>query len=158
MIHMGVSRCKQPQSCVSGRVSEFESHSVAREDTPIWLYVESSVVPVLTSLVSPCSGQTMFTPAMVHHAAGALDTNTFELKSLNNDGDTVMLGRALYTNASLLNNNCQPNCRKVFDGPQLSIVTSRPVKAGEELSICYTGLLQPTFIRQTVFRWGEYFN
>ena len=137
---------------LTNRVDEFESHSKAREGSPIWMYVESTVVPVLSCLVSPSTGATLFTEDMIHAAAGVLDTNTFELKTVDDAGEVERLGRALYCSASLLNNNCQPSCRKMFDGSKIRVVTSRLVQAGEELSICYTGLLQPTFIRQTVFR------
>ena len=99
----------------------------------------------------------MFSSEEIHRAAGVLDTNTFELKTV--EGETVTrLGRALYEAASLLNNSCLPSCRREFSGSEISVVTSRGVKAGEELTICYSGLLQPTFLRQTVFSQTKHFT
>ena len=69
-----------------------------------------------------------------------------------------MMARALYESASLLNNSCVPTCRRDFRGDVISVVTTRTVLKGEELTICYTGLLQPTFIRQTVFSQTKHFT
>ena len=143
---------------LSGKVDELESHLERREGTPIWLYVETSVVPILSRLLDT-NKEPMFTPELIHKAAGVLDTNTFELRREDSvTGELEMLGRALYSSASLLNNNCRPNVKRSFDGAEIRLVTSREVSAGEELSICYTGLLLPTHIRQTVFSQTKHFT
>ena len=148
-----------------GKAELFESHQSKREGTPIWfviftivgtavlticsrLFVETSVVPLLRG---------MFSSADIHRAAGVLDTNTFELKTVQSDRVT-MIARALYEAASLLNNSCVPSCRREITGDVITVLTSRAVKAGEELTICYTGLLQPTFLRQTVFSQTKHFT
>ena len=74
------------RALLSGRVDEFESHSSTRDGTPIWMYVETVVVPVLTRVTH---GDTSYTADMIHRAAGVLDTNTFELKTVNNVSMTV---------------------------------------------------------------------
>lgn len=143
------------RALLSGKVEEFESHQKRRDGTPIWLYVESTVVPVLVNLKR--ENKIMFTSEMIHAAAGVLDTNTFELKIIQDD-QVTRIGRGLYQHASMLNNNCQPTCRKQFNWNEISVYTCRHVSAGEELSICYTGLLQPTHIRQTVFQQTKHFK
>ena len=143
---------------LSGKADELESHLARREGTPIWLYVETQVVPVLSRLVDG-NKNPLFTPELIHQAAGVLDTNTFELRTEDSEtGEVDRLARALYSSASLLNNNCRPSVRKTFSGEEMRLVTSRPVQAGEELSICYTGLLLPTHIRQTVFSQTKHFT
>ena len=68
-----------------GSANEFESHEKAREGTPIWMYVEGTVVPVLRKLMPLSGGDApMFSSDQIHQAAGVLDTNTFELKTLEN--------------------------------------------------------------------------
>ena len=141
----------------TGKAELFESHQIKREGTPIWLFVETTIVPFLTQL--RLEGRELFSAEEIHKAAGVLDTNTFELKTVEGQGDTVRrLGRALYEAASLLNNSCLPSCRREFSGAEISVVTSRAVMAGEELTICYSGLLQPTFKRQTVFSQTKHFT
>ena len=67
---------------LSGRAGQLETHAAARAGTPIWLYVEATVVPVLCQLRAP-GGEQLFSPEAVHGAAGELDTNTFELKTVD---------------------------------------------------------------------------
>ena len=88
-----------------GKAELFESHQTKREATPIWLFVETSVVPHLRG---------MFSEADIHLAAGVLDTNTFELKTVEQGTGVTMMARALYESASLLNNSCVPTCRRDF--------------------------------------------
>ena len=69
------------------------------------------------------------------------------------------LGRALYSRASLLNNSCVPSVVRQWGGwGELRLVTVRAVARGEQLTICYTGLLQPTRTRQLVFSQTKHFT
>ena len=139
----------------TGKAELFESHQTKREGTPIWLFVETTIVPFLTQLRA--EGRELFSCEEIHRAAGVLDTNTFELKTVEEEA-VRLLGRALYEAASLLNNSCRPSCRREFRGSQICVVTNRGLEAGEELTICYSGLLQPTFLRQTVFSQTKHFT
>ena len=140
----------------TGKAELFESHQAKREGSPIWLFVETTIVPFLSQL--RVEGRE-FSVEEIHQAAGVLDTNTFEVKTVEGPGDAVTgLARALYEAASLLNNSCLPSCRREFSGSEISVVTRREVKAGEELTICYSGLLLPTFKRQTVFSQTKHFT
>ena len=131
-----------------GGTDQWESHASARHSSPVWLWAEHCLVPPLTKLG--------YTAVQVHQAAGVLDTNTFEVRE-EAAGEVARLGRALYTQAALLNNSCVPNCRRRFRGTEIMIETTRAVEAGEELNICYTGLLQPTRTRQTIFLQTKHF-
>jgi len=143
---------------MKGTLDQFESHFAQRADSPIWIYNEKFVVPLLSQLRDGGpDGQLLFTREIIHEAAGALDTNTFEVKTVDNTGSVTSIGRALYQQSALFNNNCSPSCSRSFSGQEVSFFTIRPVSAGEELTICYTGLLQPTNIRQLVFSQTKHF-
>jgi len=132
-------------------VGQLQSHVQEREDTPVWVYNVKTVVPFILSLRDE-NGNTRFTEAEVHEATGALDTNSFQVQ-----GDQV-LARAVFQSASFFNNSCAPNCYREVTRNGISIKTSRPVKKGEELTICYTGLLTPNHIRQAVFKQTKHFE
>lgn len=58
------------------------------------MYVEGTVVPVLGKLLPLSGGESpMFSSEQIHQAAGVLDTNTFELKSLDNVRTSLKLKR-----------------------------------------------------------------
>lgn len=51
--------------------------------------------------------------------------------------ESECLGFAVYPKPSFFNHHCSPNIRKERDGRAIRFVTTRPVKAGEELCISY---------------------
>jgi len=128
---------------------DLQTHTQEREDTPVWVYNKKAVVPFITSLT--VHGKHI-TEDEVHAATGALDTNTFHIQ------DAGVLGRAVFSTASNFNNSCTPNCYKMVSREGIQIKTSRPVEKGEELSICYTGLLTPNHIRKAVFEQTKHFS
>ncbi|XP_023344803.1 uncharacterized protein LOC111714033 [Eurytemora carolleeae] len=132
-------------------VQDLETHVQAREGTPVWVYNEKSVVPFLTSLKDN-NGNPLFSKEYIHEATGALDTNSFQVQ------DADVKARAVFPTASLFNNSCKPNCFRVVNRNGISIITTELVKKGSELTICYTGLLTPTHIRQAVFKHTKHFN
>jgi len=136
---------------------QLESHVQAREDTPIFIYNSRYVTPLIINL-KKANGEEI-SEGDVHLATGTLDTNTFEVKMTGVNDEVLSIGRALYPQAALLNNNCQPNLAKSFSSSaEISFVTSRSVNAGEELTICYTSLMQPTATRQAMFRQTKHFK
>jgi len=130
---------------------DLESHAQRREDTPIWLFNEAFTVPIIKSF----DKEGKFSVKDIHEAAGVLDTNAFEVK---NEG--VYVGRALYSQAALINNDCSPNCAKDIkkDTHEIVIKTVCEVASGDPLTICYTGVLQPTAVRQAVFSQTKHFT
>jgi len=142
---------------LQGSWDQFESHYEERKNSPIWIYNQKFVVPLLSQLRCP-DGGILFPPDKIHEAAGALDTNTFEVKTVDKVGEVTSIGRALYHQAALFNNSCVPSCSRSFIGQQVTFYTTRAVSAGEELTICYTGLLQPTTTRQAVFNQTKHFT
>jgi len=129
-----------------------EGNVDARVGSAAWDDIETGVVPVLCKARGR-DGSLLFSKEYVHLAAGVLDTNCFEYKP----GGGVVL-RGLYSQAARINNSCVPNCTKEFSGRGIEIHTSRLVHAGEELTICYTGLLLPTQARQEIFRQTKHFQ
>ncbi|BFZ64552.1 hypothetical protein YB2330_005699 [Saitoella coloradoensis] len=53
------------------------------------------------------------------------------------DGESEMLGWAMYPSASYFNHDCDPNTKKVRRGRAMTMVTTRDVAEGEELCISY---------------------
>ena len=63
---------------------QFETHAEQRTDSPIWIYNQKFVVPLLSQLrAGGPDGQLLFPQDRIHEAAGALDTNTFEVKTVD---------------------------------------------------------------------------
>ena len=60
-------------------------------------------------------------------------------------------GVGLWINESLFNHSCTPNCTWNEIGDHMFMRTSRPVKAGEELCITYTGLQESYSERKRIF-------
>jgi len=129
-----------------------EGNVDARVGCDAWEDIETGVIPLLCKARGK-DGSLLFSKEHVHLAAGILDTNCFEYKP----GGGVVL-RCLYSQAARINNSCVPNCTKEFSGRSIEIHTSRLVHAGEELTICYTGLLLPTQARQEIFRLTKQFQ
>lgn len=51
---------------------------------------------------------------------------------------------------ALLNHSCQPNCVAVFRGCAVVVRSIAPVRAGEELTICYVDAMKPCHLRRCV--------
>ena len=58
----------------------------------------------------------------------------------------------MYPTASRLNHSCQPNCVATFTGISLQIRAVETVQPGEELTISYTDLLNPSAKRKEGLR------
>eukprot|EP00092_Neocalanus_flemingeri_P042777 GFUD01046913.1.p1 GENE.GFUD01046913.1~~GFUD01046913.1.p1 ORF type:complete len:413 (+),score=129.07 GFUD01046913.1:32-1270(+) len=134
---------------------QLEGQVDCRAGTQAWEVIENCVVPVLMK-IKGVDGRPVFTKERIHLAAGVIDTNAFELKVHTKNKKATL--RCLYTQAARLNNSCVPNCTKEFSGDSLEIYTSQPVVAGTQLTICYTGLLQPSCVRQQIFRQSKHFQ
>ncbi|XP_054839132.1 histone-lysine N-methyltransferase SMYD3 [Eublepharis macularius] len=64
------------------------------------------------------------------------------------NGEVQDVGVGLYPSMSLLNNNCDPNCVIVFQGPQLHLRSIREIQIGEELTISYIDTMMSSAERQ----------
>lgn len=134
-----------------------ESHSDLRKNTKQWRFHQKHIVPVIQNLTD-VDEKPLFTKDMIDHAAGVLDTNSFEIKNKDKRGTTKTFGRCLFVKAALFNNSCEPNCYRRLNDKTIEIFTTRSVFVGEELSICYADLLQPTHMRQAIFTTTKYFQ
>ena len=77
-----------------------------------------------------------------NNSFGLFDASDFQ-------DDLYCFGRAVYERASRFNHSCLPNVTRLRTGRAMVFVTSRPVKAGEELCITYTSLGLEKENRQT---------
>ncbi|ODQ50607.1 SET domain-containing protein [Saitoella complicata NRRL Y-17804] len=64
------------------------------------------------------------------------------------DGESEMLGWAMYPSASYFNHDCDPNTKKVRRGRAMTMVTARDVAEGEELCISYGHLEEDVLERR----------
>jgi len=66
-----------------------------------------------------------------HHISELWNTNDFE------DPSPKDIGAGIYTTATLINHNCDPNCDLNFYANKLHVIATRSIKAGEEICIDY---------------------
>ena len=70
---------------------------------------------------------------MIVHLYCILEVNAFGIC----DKQLLRAGTGLYSPSNLLNHSCRPNCVAVFRGRRQFVVSNRPIKEGEELTISY---------------------
>ncbi|XP_033119972.1 histone-lysine N-methyltransferase ASHR1-like [Anneissia japonica] len=68
------------------------------------------------------------------------------------------LGPGLYLKASLINNSCDYNSTAVYVGTTLHMRATKTIMKGDEFTVPYVDVLQPTFIRQKILRQEYFFN
>lgn len=64
------------------------------------------------------------------------------------DAEMAPIGVGLYLKASKMNHSCCANASQSFTGQQLNIHSIRNIRAGEEVTISYIDVGQPTFVRR----------
>ncbi|XP_017884069.1 SET domain-containing protein SmydA-8-like, partial [Ceratina calcarata] len=85
---------------------------------------------------------------LMSHVCGAFYTNAFETVTVH-DKDRSSSLRGLYPIAALQNHCCVPNTSHHFDAEcRLYVNTTRPISAGEELTMTYTSLFWDTTLRR----------
>lgn len=78
----------------------------------------------------------------------AVDTNAYEFIKVLDDNSQTSL-RGLYPLAAILNHECSPNTSHVYDRDGIMQVTAaKHIKAGDEITTCYTSLIWSTSIRR----------
>ncbi|XP_011670741.1 histone-lysine N-methyltransferase SMYD3-like [Strongylocentrotus purpuratus] len=126
------------EDCFPTTVDQLESHheklsDTRRKDFETLLfslkYYEDDVLPEPSTLLK------MF---------GATICNYFSIM----DNDLIGIAVGIYLRASMLNHSCDPNCAWVSDGRKLRIRTIKDVKEGEECTITYVDIMDPTKKRQ----------
>ena len=85
-----------------------------------------------------------------------IDSNCFGCFS--NDGSGPPFARGVFLEAAMFNHACAPNCAASNDKETLTVYTTRPVAAGEELSIAYTDVNQPVSARRKALKGLYHFE
>lgn len=80
------------------------------------------------------------------HMLSRIDSNVFGCFSNLNSGH--LFGQGMYLEAAFFNHSCNPNCAVSTAVSPLTVVTTRVVQPGEELSIAYVDISQPPSARQ----------
>ncbi|KAG7375448.1 SET and MYND domain-containing protein 3 [Phytophthora boehmeriae] len=86
---------------------------------------------------------------------GRVNCNAF---SLANQVTNEVVGLGLFPEGALFNHDCDPNCVVSFCGQQMQVRTVRDVEAGEELTVSYIELLQPTHARREELKNSYFFE
>lgn len=84
--------------------------------------------------------------------------NVFGLWDMSTEGDSEMLGWAMYVSGSYFNHNCAPNVRKERIKRSMCFFTSRDVDAGEELCISYVDVQDDVVVRRSELPRNWYFD
>ncbi|KAN0004671.1 hypothetical protein ACTFIU_001909 [Dictyostelium citrinum] len=80
--------------------------------------------------------------------------NQFGIWTKNNK----CIGVAVSPSSSYFNHSCIPNCTDVRDGSNMTFKSLYPIKKGEQLTISYIELDQPTQDRRDELKYGYYFD
>ncbi|XP_030853047.1 N-lysine methyltransferase SMYD2-like [Strongylocentrotus purpuratus] len=117
-------------------VDQLESHlKYARKDN-----IES----LLCELQQLFEEDVLPEPSSLLNMYGAINCNGFSI--LDNDLNGIAPG--IYLRASMVNHSCDPNCQVISDGRKLQLRTVKDVTEGEECTISYVDLMDPTKERQ----------
>ena len=74
------------------------------------------------------------------------------------DDELRPLGRGLYPLLACANHDCSPSCVLTFRGRNAHLRASRPLQAGDELTLAYIDLLAPASERIAELREGYFFT
>ena len=106
----------------------------------------------LRSAIAACKWSKSVPPSALTNAeflkwASIIDTNGFDCKTKETDGNSIGIG--IYLNgATLFNHSCDPNCKVYHSMPELYITTTRPVAKGEALTFAYIDVKQDRITRR----------
>ncbi|CAO1434181.1 unnamed protein product [Diamesa tonsa] len=134
-----------------------ESHVTERRDSPIWKFIQHSVVEPIINNFKDCR----IDAELVQQVCGILDVNTFELRNFDvsstSSSDNFL--RGLFSSAALMNHECSANTLITLDGGNnLRIYANRLIKKDEVITHNYTNVLNGTIERQKYLREGKYFT
>ncbi|PKC13975.1 SET domain-containing protein [Rhizophagus irregularis] len=73
------------------------------------------------------------------------------------DGEMIPNGAAIYSNTSLINHSCQPNCVVVFEKSKMMIRCIEPIMKDQEITINYIDVSQPGEERRKELQDRYYF-
>ena len=86
-----------------------------------------------------------------------LDTVSFEAAIEHNNSITSL--RALYPMGGLLNHQCVPNTRHLFDSnKKLSVYAAKPINENEEITMTYVDITWDTMLRKHFLKATKHFD
>lgn len=134
-------RCLSLSGAEKEKLNGLVSHSEKRRDSDIYQFVEQNIVGFIRHALR----LTNYDADSIQNVCGKLDTNAFDIRF----PDRVAI-RGLYPTASLLNHECNPNTRHVFDPTNLRIMifATRNINKGDKISATYTQTLWNTLSRR----------
>ena len=135
--------------------TKFESHLQDRMDTPVYSKVnKEKVVFFIQHYLKLLSH---YSDLEILEACGKLDTNCFELKMTDSQGETQNL-RAMYRLASILSHECRPNTRHTFDPDYaVNLYATVPIAKGSLITVSYTQSLWNTMNRRQHLKMSKCF-
>ncbi|XP_033119963.1 histone-lysine N-methyltransferase SMYD3-like isoform X2 [Anneissia japonica] len=110
-------------------------------------------VKLLSTLKNYCGDQLPSNQELLH-LFGQVTCNSFNIC----DPEMQSIGVGIYLKSSLLNHSCSPNCTAIFVGTTIHIRAVKAISKGEECSISYIDLMNPSHIRQRMLQEQYYFT
>lgn len=131
-------------------INQLMSHAEERKGTELHQVIENNVVGFIRHFL----GLQQFSADEIHEICTILDTNSFEVRI---PSKSVKI-RALYKTCSLLNHNCRPNTRHVFDDRlQIQLISTVDISKGESITATYTQSLWNTLSRRLHLKSSKHF-
>ncbi|XP_057374746.1 SET domain-containing protein SmydA-8-like isoform X1 [Daphnia carinata] len=155
-INNQVYQCITPLRCLSLSaknrqvLDKLVSHMEQRKGTDIYRLVEQNISSFLRQRLK----LTQYDSEHIQRVCGILETNCFEIRIQ----DRVSF-RGLYPTASLMNHECVPNTRHVFDpfDFKIRVLATRNIRAGEKISATYTQIFWNTIDRRLHLKSSKHF-
>ena len=135
--------------------TKFESHLEERMGTQVYTKVnKEKVVFFIQHYLKLLSH---YSDLEILEACGKLDTNCFELKIKDSNGETQNL-RAMYRLGSILSHECRPNTRHTFDPDYaVNLFATVPIAKGSLITVSYTQTLWNTMNRRQHLKMSKCF-
>ena len=122
------------------RLSSLESHLETRKESGMHRVVERNIVAFIRDGLKLGN----FQAETIHRICAILDVNCFDIRI---PGKVAV--RGLYPTASLLNHDCVPNTRHIFDsGMRITLLATVDIHPGEPITATYTQSLWNTLNRR----------
>lgn len=127
-----------------------EAHTEERQERPTWRVDQINIADFL---VDHCKLSSRFNKDLVQKVCGILEVNAVEIPSRN--GFSI---RAIYPRLAITAHNCVPNIvHTILRDYQVQVRAAIPIKAGDQLNLCYTHSLSPTLVRREFLLQSKFF-
>jgi len=128
-----------------------ETHVEDRRDGDLWRVNQNNVVDFLRYV---CQMEQLFSDEEIHSVCGAMDINSFEIKSSNSPAVA-----GIFPATAMMAHNCIPNMSHVIDEQdRVTVRAAVPIQKGENLFVSYTLTLRGTIERRSTLRQSKFFE